>query len=229
MDAPELEVITKEPQGRARASVIWLHGLGADGNDFVPIVPELRLAPELGVRFIFPHAPVRAVTLNAGMQMRAWFDLYGLSPGSGEDAQGIRESQAAVERLIAQQTAAGIPAHKIVLAGFSQGGAVALHTGLRHDERLAGILALSTWLPLADGLTREAAPANHDVPILMAHGSADPMVDPRLGEASAQTLRKLGYTVDWRTYPMQHQVCLEEIRDVGEWLGRVLSAFESSV
>jgi len=228
MDAPELEVITIEPDRPVRASVIWLHGLGADGNDFVPIVPELRLAPVLGVRFIFPHAPVRAVTLNAGMHMRAWFDLYGLSRGSGEDAQGIRESQAAVERLIARQISEGIPACKIVLAGFSQGGAVALHTGLRHGERLAGVLALSTWLPLADRLARDAAPENRDVPILMAHGRTDPVVDPHHGEASARTLRELGYAVDWRTYPMEHQVCLEEIQDVGEWLGRVLVGAEPS-
>lgn len=226
MDAPDLETITIEPERTARASVIWLHGLGADGNDFVPIVPELGLAPELGVRFLFPHAPQRPVTLNGGMRMRAWFDLYGLSRDSGEDARGISDSQAAVERLIEHETRAGIPARRIVLAGFSQGGAVALHTGLRHRERLAGLLALSTWLPLADRVAGEAAEDNRGLPIFMAHGSEDPMVDPRHGEASARQLRALGYALTWRTYPMQHQVCLEQIRDVGDWLSQVLARTE---
>ncbi len=222
MEQPLLEVVTLEPQAPARASVIWLHGLGADGNDFVPIVSELGLSAELGVRFIFPHAPVRAVTLNAGMQMRAWFDLHGLTLDDAVDEVGIHASQAAVEALVDGEVAAGIDHSHIVLAGFSQGGAIALHTGLRHARRLAGVLALSTWLPMADRLGEEAAPANRDVPVMMAHGTRDPVVDPRYGQMSAEHLRRLDYPVEWHTYPMEHQVCMEEIRDIGKWLARVL-------
>lgn len=224
MEATALETITLEPEGDAIASVIWLHGLGADGNDFVPIVPELELPREMGVRFVFPHAPVRAVTLNAGMRMRAWFDIGGLTLDSAVDEHGIRRSQTAVEALVEAQIAAGIPSSRIVLAGFSQGGAIALHTGLRYPQRLAGILALSTWLPLAASLDTEASAANRDVPVLMAHGTDDPVVEPRYAKASLQCLRELAYAVEWHTYPMQHQVCLEEVREIGHWLRRVLAA-----
>lgn len=213
-----LETIDIEPAGEHRASVIWLHGLGADGNDFVPIAPELRLPDTLGVRFIFPHAPVRRVTLNAGMPMRAWYDITGLDENAVEDDAGIRKSAAMVTALIEAETARGIPASRIVLAGFSQGGAIALHTGLRHPERLAGIMALSTYLPLRDKLDTEASEVNRETPIFMAHGSLDPMLPQQLGELSRDRLRQHGYDVAWHSYPMAHQVCLEEIRDIGTWL-----------
>lgn len=217
-----LETVDINPKGDHRASVIWLHGLGADGNDFVPVVPELQLPDELGVRFVFPHAPVRPVTINAGMPTRAWYDITGLEDGA-EDATGIRESAAAVEALIAGEKARGVPDSRIVLAGFSQGGAVALYTGLRHEERLAGIMALSTYLPLRGRLDAEAAAANRKTPIFMAHGTLDPMLPQHLGEISRDVLRRHGYEVVWHSYPMAHQVCLEEIRDIGVWLYSVLA------
>ncbi|WP_435104305.1 alpha/beta hydrolase [Arhodomonas sp. AD133] len=206
----------------AGASVIWLHGLGADGHDFEPIVPELRLPAGTAVRFIFPHAPVRPVTLNAGMAMRAWYDLYGLDESMREDAEGLAESARHVEALIGRERERGVPAERIVLAGFSQGGAVALHTALRHPERLAGLMGLSTYLPVRDRLD-EAAPANRDIPIFMAHGTNDPVLPFEFGRRSAERLEAAGYTVEWHEYPMQHAVCLEEIRAVGAWLTRVLT------
>jgi len=204
------------------AAVLWLHGLGADGHDFEPVVPQLRLTPQLRVRFVFPHAPVRPVTLNMGMRMRAWYDILQLG-GGREDEAGIRESQALLEALIARERRRGVAAQRIVLAGFSQGGAVALHTGLRHAERLAGILALSTYLPLRATLAAEAAPANHNLPILMCHGSFDPMLPMQLGLASRDHLRSAGYRVEWKEYPMQHQICREEIRDISDWCRVALS------
>lgn len=218
-----LETIHIDPRGEHRASVIWLHGLGADGNDFVPIVPELRLPEELGVRFVFPHAPVRPVTINAGTAMRAWYDIAGVESAHAEDETGIRESAEAVEELIAAEKSRGIPAPRIVLAGFSQGGAVALHTGLRHPERLAGIMALSSYLPLRGRLETEAAGANRDTPVFMAHGSLDPMLPQQIGEFSRDILRRYGYDVSWHSYPIPHQVCLEEIRDIGAWLHSILA------
>ena len=202
------------------AAVIWLHGLGADGHDFEPVVPELRL-PGLRVRFVFPHAPVRPVTLNMGMPMRAWYDIKQLG-GGPEDAEGIRASQASLEALVARERARGIAPRRIVLAGFSQGGAIALHTGLRHAERLAGILALSTYLPLAATLAAEASAANRDVPVFMAHGQLDEIIPiPRAAQSRA-ALEALGYAPEWREYPMPHSVCLEEIADIAAWLARVL-------
>ncbi|MES1945498.1 Carboxylesterase [Salinisphaera sp. PC39] len=218
-----LETVEIDPEGAHRASVIWLHGLGADGNDFVPIVPELQLPDSLGVRFVFPHAPVRPVTINGGMAMRAWYDIAGLDPGSTEDAEGIRASAAEVTALVDAERERGVPDSRIVLAGFSQGGAIALHTGLRHPERLAGIMGLSTYLPLRDRLADEAADANRATPILMAHGSLDPMLPQQLGETSRDILQEAGHAVEWHSYPMQHQVCLEEIRDIAAWLRRVLA------
>lgn len=206
----------------ADASVIWLHGLGADGHDFEPIVPELRLPAELNVRFIFPHAPEQPVTLNGGMRMRAWFDLIALDRKARQDEAGIRASASRIQALIERENSRGVPDERIVLAGFSQGGAVALHLGLRHPRRLAGILALSTYLPLQDTLAEERSAANRDTPILMAHGVSDPVLDLRLGEQSREDLEALGYQVEWHTYPMAHAVCLEEIRLVGEWLARRL-------
>ncbi len=217
------DAIVLDPPGQARAAVIWLHGLGASGDDFVPIVPELGLPEDHGIRFVFPHAPVRTVTINGGMRMRAWYDIKGISRTAPQDRAGIDASQALVEQLIAEQNAAGIASSKIVIAGFSQGGAIALHAGLRHAEALAGILALSTYLPLHDALPVEAASINRKVPILMCHGSHDPVVPYALGEFSCAELRKCGYGVDWRSYPMQHQVCLEEIEDIGSWLQERLS------
>jgi phospholipase/carboxylesterase len=202
------------------AAVIWLHGLGADGHDFEPIVPELPLPPGLRARFVFPHAPVQAVTINFGHVMPAWYDVYG---DGREDAEGIRASQQRIEALIAGERERGVAPRRIVLAGFSQGGAIALQTGLRHPERLAGILALSTYLPLAETVAAEASPANRDVPIFMAHGTEDPVIPLRRAAISRDALRKLGYQVEWHEYPMPHAVCPEEIADVGAWLGRVLT------
>jgi phospholipase/carboxylesterase len=213
-----------EPAGKALASVIWLHGLGADGHDFVPIVPELRLPRESAVRFVFPHAPLRPVTINNGMRMRAWYDVGALSAVGPQDEAGIRASAAAVESWIAREVERGVPPGKTVIAGFSQGGAIALHAGLRHAERLAGILALSTYLPLHDHLASEAAPANRDVPILMCHGREDPVLPMSLGTTSRDWLRGLGYAVKWKEYRMQHQVCAEEIGDISDWLEARLTA-----
>ena len=207
-----------EPRTPARTSVILLHGLGADGHDFESIVAELRLPDALATRFVFPHAPVRPVTLNGGYRMRAWFDLYGLDRFSREDEAGIRESAESVHRLIRREGERGIPANRIVLAGFSQGGAVALFAGLRYPERLAGILALSTYLPMAATLPGEAHPANAAVSIFMAHGTVDPVVALGLGEHSKDALLARGLPVDWRTYRMPHSVSAEEIADIRAWL-----------
>lgn len=207
----------------ARASVIWLHGLGADGHDFEPIVPELRLPAEHGVRFLFPHAPVRPVTLNAGMAMRAWYDIIALGGNAQQDAAGIRQSARQLEALIQREHERGVPAERIVLAGFSQGGAIALHTGLRHPERLAGIMGLSTYLPLGDTVEAERHSANAQTPIFLAHGSMDPVVPMAMGERSRDGLQAMGYPVEWHDYPMVHQVCMEEIEDISAWLQRVLA------
>lgn len=204
------------------AAVIWLHGLGADGHDFEPIVPELRLPPQLRVRFVFPHAPVRPVTINMGMPMRAWYDI--LQTGGGqEDEAGIRASQALVQALIEREKGRGIDPRRIVLAGFSQGGAIMLQTGLRYAERLAGILALSTYLPLAGKLAAERSAANRGLPVFMAHGTHDPMIGiPRARESRA-ALETLGYQVQWKEYAMAHAVCGEEIADIAAWLLKLLA------
>jgi phospholipase/carboxylesterase len=204
------------------ASVIWLHGLGADGNDFVPIVPELGMPPARAFRFIFPHAPVRAVTINNGMRMRAWYDIAAADLNNRADISGVRQSTDQVEGLIAREKGRGVPAAHIVLAGFSQGGAIALYAGLRHAERLAGILALSTYLVQADRLPAEAAAANRDVPIFMAHGTADPVVRFEWGLASRRALEANGNPVEWHQYPIEHSLCLEEVRAIGVWLAKVL-------
>ena len=200
-----------------RAAVIWLHGLGADGHDFEPIVPELRLARP--VRFVFPHAPVRPVTLNQGMRMRAWYDILQLG-GGPEDEAGVRASQKLVEDMIAAERKCGM--QKIVLAGFSQGGAIALQTALRHPEALAGVLALSTYLPLNSMLEAERSPASREVPIFMAHGQYDDIIPLRRAEQSRQILERLGYRVEWHQYPMPHSVCPAEIGDISAFLQRVL-------
>ncbi|MGB1556540.1 MAG: alpha/beta hydrolase [Oceanococcaceae bacterium] len=210
--------LTLEPQGTADACVIWLHGLGADGGDFVPIVPELTLPKGRQIRFVFPHAPVRPVTINGGMAMRAWFDIYSLGSLDKQDGEGIADSAKRVEALIAEQTAKGIPAERIVLAGFSQGGAIVLHTGLRYPLALGGILALSTFLPLHQQVAEEKHAASAAVPILMCHGQYDPVLPMQLGAWSRDLLLEMGQKVNWKEYPMQHQVCPEEIADISSWL-----------
>jgi phospholipase/carboxylesterase len=201
------------------ASIIWLHGLGADGHDFQPVVAALDLP---GVRFILPHAPYRAVSINNGYEMRAWYDLYGLTLDSRQDEAGIRQSQTEIETLIAAEKARGIDASRIVLAGFSQGGAIALHTALRHEERLAGVLALSTYLPLRSHLTEEVHASNRDVPIFMAHGSFDTVITPEIARISAQSLTQNDYPLTWHEYPMAHSVCNEEIADIRLFLQSIL-------
>ena len=215
-----LETVEIETGREPRAAVIWLHGLGADGHDFEPIVPELGMpAAAPGVRFVFPHAPLQPVTINGGAVMRAWYDV---TSDGRQDAAGIRASQVRVEALMARERARGIAARSIVLAGFSQGGAVALQTGLRHPERLAGILALSAYLPLPDTLAQEASEANRDAPIFMSHGTMDPVIPLSWATRSRDQLVALGYAVEWREYPMPHSVCAEEIEDVGRWLSGIL-------
>jgi phospholipase/carboxylesterase len=200
-------------------AVIWLHGLGADGHDFEPVVPELGL--KRPVRYIFPHAPIRPVTINMGMRMRAWYDIFQFG-GGPEDATGIRASQKIVEDLIAQEKRRGLTPRQIVLAGFSQGGAIVLQTGLRYPERFAGILALSTYLPLASTLESDAAPANRDIPIFMAHGEFDDIIPIRRAEASREALVRLGYKIEWHSYPMPHSVCAPEIADIANFLAQAL-------
>ena len=224
MDSELLSCIELETGDHADAAVIWLHGLGADGNDFVPIVEAMRLPPSLAIRFVFPHAPVRPVTINAGMPMRAWYDIAAANLSDRADMIGVRASQAQVEALVARERARGIAARRIVLAGFSQGGAIALYTGLRHAERLAGIVALSTYLVRPGDLAAEAAAANRDVPIFMAHGTADPGVRLEWGDASRQALAAAGYDVEWHTYGMPHSVVWDEIEAVNAFLARVLPA-----
>jgi phospholipase/carboxylesterase len=218
-----LECIERQTGAHPDAAVIWLHGLGADGNDFVPVVNEMRLPPSLSIRFVFPHAPIRSVTLNNGFRMRAWYDLSAGDITNRADIAGVHASQAQIEALIAREKTRGIAARRIVLAGFSQGGVVALHTGLRHAERLAGIVALSTYVVLPDKLAAEAAPANHEIPIFMAHGTYDPMIRPEWGDASRRALVAAGYDVEWHTYPMQHSVVMEEIDAIRDFLVKVLA------
>lgn len=219
-----LETIEIETGPAVRAAIIWLHGLGADGNDFVPVVPELGLdTTGIGdIRFVFPHAPVIPVTINGGYRMRAWYDILGADLARREDEPGLRESQRHVEGLIAAQESLGIPSERIVLAGFSQGCAMTLMTGLRYPRRLAGLLGLSGYLPLADRLPAERHEANNDVPILLAHGSQDPVVPMARALAARDQLLGLGYQVAWRDYPMPHSVCMEELADVGQFFSQVL-------
>ena len=224
MPPDTLPSIELETASDPTASVIWLHGLGADGNDFVPIVPELKLPATLALRFVFPHAPVRKVTINNGVAMRAWYDIAAADLNNRADMVGVRQSQAEVEALIAREKTRGIAASRIVLAGFSQGGAIALHTAVRHQERLAGVIALSTYLVNADKLAEEAAAINRDLPIFMAHGTADPVVRFEWGDASRRALVANGYRVDWHAYRMEHSVCMEEIEAIGAWLVRTLAA-----
>lgn len=219
-----LETVEVEPGTAADAAVVLMHGLGADGHDFEPVASELSLGPGRAVRWVFPHAPVRPVTINRGSRMRAWYDILGFDRGAGEDAEGIRASAASIGALVEREKQRGIPADRIVLAGFSQGGALALHTGLRQPERLAGVMALSTYLPLATTLPSEAHPANAATGVFMAHGTWDNVVPLALGERSRDLLRERGYDVEWHTYPIPHSVCAEEIAQMRDWLLRVLPA-----
>ena len=216
-----LQTIEIETRSNPSHCVIWLHGLGADGNDFVPIVQELSLPP-LGIRFVFPHAPMRPVTINGGFVMRAWYDIAHQDLGMKEDEQGLRQSQKMIEELIAKEETRGVPANRIVVAGFSQGGVISLQTGLRQPERLAGVMSLSAYLPLTSTIEKERNAANKDVPIFLGHGIADNIVPLPLGIASRDRLLKLGYDVDWHQYPMPHSVCAEELEDISAWLARVL-------
>ncbi len=216
-----LEAIEIETAPQPDAAVIWLHGLGADGHDFEPIVPELRLPPTLKLRFVFPHAPVRPVTINQGMRMRAWYDIFQFG-GGPEDESGLRASQSLVEALIDKEKKRGIKAERIVLAGFSQGGAIALQAALRHSEKLAGVLALSTYLALSAKLEKEKSAASLDVPIFMAHGQLDELIPISRAEQSRKALEGLGYKVEWHAYAMPHSVCPEEIRDIAGFLVRTL-------
>ncbi|MDR2216655.1 MAG: dienelactone hydrolase family protein [Nevskiaceae bacterium] len=204
--------------GEADAAVIWMHGLGADGHDFVPLVPELRLPSSSRIRFVFPHAPVRPVTVNAGHAMRAWYDIRSLTPEGRDDEEGLNASRARIESLIANECEKGIASQRIVLAGFSQGGAMALYVGVRHAQTLAGILALSCYLPLRERLVSEASTANRATPILMCHGTQDAVVAPAFGELSRDALAAAGYPVQWRTYAMGHSLCLEQIQHISAWL-----------
>lgn len=219
--AEQLQTIEIETRPKPSHSVIWLHGLGADGSDFVPIVQELALPP-LGIRFVFPHAPMRPVTINGGFVMRAWYDIVYQDLALKEDEPGLRQSQKSIEELIAKEIARGVPAGRIVIAGFSQGGVMSLQTGLRQPGRLAGVMALSAYLPLASTLAKERNAANSDVPVFMGHGIVDNIVPLPLGIASRDQLLKLGYDLDWHQYPMAHSVCPEELEDIGAWLTRVL-------
>jgi phospholipase/carboxylesterase len=219
-----LETIEVETAPGPDAAVIWLHGLGADGHDFEPVVPEIVRRGERAWRFVFPNAPVRPVTINGGMSMRAWYDILSLDGRAVEDAAGFRASEALVGQMIEQQGARGIPPGRVVLAGFSQGGAVSLHSALRYPERLAGVMALSCYLPLADSVSRERSPANEGVPIFMAHGLADAMLPVAMGQRSRDLLRSLKLPVEWHQYPMAHSVCDAEIADIREFLFRVLPA-----
>lgn len=208
----------------AQSAVIWMHGLGADGNDFKDIVPELNLPKELAVRFIFPHAPMRPITINNGYVMRGWYDISGFDNlSTREDSVGIYQSQALIEKLINEQKHQGIAANKIILAGFSQGGAMALHVGLRHQETLAGILVLSAYLPLSNTLENEAHLANRKTPIMIMHGSMDNIVMPTLAETSRDILLANKYLVDWKIYNMAHTVCMQEIKDISNWLQKVIT------
>jgi phospholipase/carboxylesterase len=223
MSSPALlDSIEIETGPQPAHAVIWLHGLGADGNDFAPLVPELKLNDAPPIRFTFPHAPVRPVTINNGMVMRAWYDIYAPDLVRREDDAGLRDSQAAVEALIRRENQRGIPTERIVLAGFSQGCAMTLQVGLRLDRKLAGLIGLSGYLPLAALIEAERHNANHDTPIFLAHGTMDPVVVLPRAQATQQKLAELGYDITWKTYPMAHSVCLEEVQDIAAFLRKVL-------
>ncbi|WP_341646652.1 alpha/beta hydrolase [Thauera sp. SDU_THAU2] len=215
----EISLVEVETAANPSVAVIWLHGLGADGHDFEPIVPELALPPSPAVRFVFPHAPHQPVTCNGGYVMRAWYDIVSLAPGSREiDEAGLLASRDVVRALIAREVARGIPCSRIFLAGFSQGGAVAYLSALTHPEPLAGVIALSTYMPAAHLITDGLSAANRDIPLFVAHGSEDDVVSPAMGRQALELLQSLGLKPEWRTYVMPHAVCTQEIDDIGAWL-----------
>ena len=219
-----LEAVEFETGLDPRSAVIWMHGLGADGHDFAPIVPELGLPTSLAVRFVFPHAPMRPVTINNGWVMRAWYDVRHDAGERREDEAGVRASEQAIRLMIEREVTRGVAAGRIVLAGFSQGGAMALHTALRYPQRLAGVMALSCFLPLPQTLAAEASAANRDVPVFMAHGTADALIPLERSRRAVNALQALGYAVEWHEYQMAHAVCPEEIDHISQWLTRVLAA-----
>ena len=219
-----LETVEQETGASPEWSVIWLHGLGADGHDFAPIVPELVRPHWPAIRFVFPHAPKRPVSINNGMPMRAWYDIVSMDFRSRADASGVAESVAQVEALIAREQARGIALDHIVLAGFSQGGAITLSAGLQRRAQLAGLVALSTYLPEVDAAAAQLVEGAAAQPVFMAHGSADPVIPVQVAENSAQVLKALGFELEWHRYPMAHQVCAEEIHALGDWLQARFSA-----
>jgi phospholipase/carboxylesterase len=218
----DVEAIEIETGPQPTGAIIWMHGLGADGHDFEPIVPELVRPGDRPLRFVFPHAPVRPVTINGGYAMRAWYDIIGIDRHSAQDESGIRASDAAIRALIRRENERGIPSHRIVLAGFSQGGAMALFTGTRYPEPLGGILALSCYMLLEPQFDADRSPANQNTPIFLAHGTQDSVVHPVLGEECRKRLERAGYAVEWHAYPMPHSVCPQEIEDIATWIRRVL-------
>lgn len=217
-----LQCVEVNPSSEADAAVIWLHGLGADGHDFEPIVPELQLPANSAVRFVFPHAPERPVTINGGMRMRAWYDILELSFDARTDLNHVLESAEQVEALVRREIERGIAPERLVLAGFSQGGTIAMQAALQLDVKLAGLLALSTWLPRDPVLSGHYRKTNLETPVFMAHGSVDPVIPMRMGILARESLRELGMDVVWNEYMMEHGVCIEEIRDIGNWLGTCL-------
>lgn len=218
-----LDCIEINPSGEPRATIIWLHGLGADGHDFEAIVPELGLPESLSARYVFPHAPQRSVTINAGLRMRAWFDILDLKyRADSVDMDQFLESGDMLRALIDNELKSGMPSERIVLAGFSQGGAVVLHTGLLYPKRLAGILAMSMHLPMIHTLASELSPVNRKIPIMMAHGQMDPVIPVAKAIETRQELTRMGYAVKWHEYPMQHTVCADEIQEIRSWLLQIL-------
>ena len=220
---PSLQTIQVQTHENPDSAIIWLHGLGANGNDFAPIIPQLNLPNKLAARFIFPHAPVMPITINQGYPMPGWYDIYSDDIVSGEDEQGIRNTSALIRQMCEQQESLGISSSRIILAGFSQGGAIALHCGLSYPRPLAGIMALSTYLPLHTSFANDASPANQATDIFMAHGSQDTVVATEFGKKSFQLLNNAGYPVHWHEYAMEHSVCPEEIDDIGFWINNRLS------
>jgi len=220
ISADVLDALETETGPSPAWSVLWLHGLGADGHDFAPIVPELVRPDWPALRFVFPHAPVRPVTINNGMRMRAWYDIVGMDFPNRADSEGVARSIVQVEALIAREQARGVPPERLLLAGFSQGGAIALAAGLRRSRPLAGMIALSTYLPGAEQAAGALAEGAARQPIFMAHGDGDPVIPLVYAQRSAQVLKELGFALDWHRYPMAHQVCAEEIRDLGDWMGQ---------
>ena len=224
MDVALLETVERETGPDPRWTVLWLHGLGADGHDFAPIVPELLRPDWPGIRFVFPHAPVRPVTLNGGVPMRAWYDIRNLSADDRADEEGVRESMREVDALIARERDRGVPAERLLLVGFSQGGAMALASGLRREAPVAGIAALSAYLPLASKTAAEMTPGGKATPVFMAHGTQDPVVPYMLGDETRALMQSAGYAVEWHSYPMPHSLCADEVADLHAFLKRVTVA-----